>query len=307
MEPSRTGEARGGGLAAGLRVVGLAALLTALLLRLDASAVSASWRGMSAGAAALVVAASLLSMALRLARWLLQVQRMALQGTRPGRVARGFLLGALLGAVTPLRLGEFYRVAAATAGEPTREARARAAAGVLLDKLHELLVVLATLAIGAVLSGMSLGTCLSVWAATLATAALTLAGPPGPVRRRLPALARAQGCLSAGDRARLLALTSAAHALNLAAGLAIYRAFGPLEVADYVVKIPVITLLNTAPVTVGGFGLRELAAMQLFGGASYPASAAAVAAAGLFFGANVLPALLLLPAAALRAAREERA
>jgi hypothetical protein len=49
------------------------------------------------------------------------------------------------------------------------------------------------------------------------------------------------------------------------------------------------------PITLSGFGLRELVAMQVFGSAGYPATAAALAATASFLGANVLPALWLLP------------
>lgn len=290
------------------RVVGLCVLVTLVVRKVEWSAVATNYRGIDPGTAAAIAATALAAMGLRAHKWLLQVRAMGLRaGT--ATVTRGFLVGVLLGSVTPLRLGEFYRVAAATAGEPG--GGARAAAGVLLDKGYELLVVLATLAVGAGLVGMSWWTCLGVWATTAAVGWLVL-GPSrggagaGRVARALATLAAAKRCLSASDRGRLLAWTAAAHGLNLAAGYALYRAFGELTVGDYVVRIPLITLLNTVPVTVGGFGLRELTAIELFAPVGYPAAGAAVAAAGLFFAANVLPALLLLPLAAAAARKETR-
>ncbi len=282
-----------------MRVFGLVVLVAVLMRQIEWAAVAASFRGVGPGEVAVVLSAVLVAMGLRLWKWQVQLQTMGLAQVPAATVARGFLLGVLLGAVTPLRLGEFYRIAAVTSG--AGEARDRAAAGVLLDKGYELLVVVVTLAVGAVAT-LPAAVGAVAWALVAAIGWLVL-GPvgahgPGPVGRLLAQVAGAKGCLGAGDRARLLAATTGAHALNLAAGLVIYRAFGELAVGDYLLRIPLITLLNTVPVTIGGFGLRELTAMQLFGAIAYPAAGAAVAAAALFFTANVLPALLLLPVTA---------
>ena len=279
---------------AGVQVVGLVVLVAALLLRVEWTAIVASFRGVGGGEVLTVVLAVLAAMCLRLWKWHLQVRAMDLGDVPASVVARGFLLGVLLGAVTPLRAGEFYRIAVVSQGER----RGRAAAGVLLDKGYELWVVLVTLAVGAVAVGLPLAVVLGAWMLVAGLGWLVL-GKAG-VARRWRQLAEAKDCLGAGDRARMLAATTGAHALNLAAGLTIYRAFGELAVADYLFRIPLITLLNTVPVTIGGFGLRELTAMALFGAIDYPADGAAVAAAALFFAANVLPALLLLPLTARR-------
>lgn len=291
------------------RVVGLVVLVALVVRKVEWAAVADNYRGIDPTTAGAIAAAVLAAMGLRLHKWLIQVRAMNFNNVGAATVARGFLLGVLLGAVTPLRLGEFYRVAAATAGEPG--GRGRAAAGVLLDKGYELAVVLATLAVGAVLVGMSVGACLIIGAVTVAVGWLVLGQwrevqGTGRVARGLATLAAAKSCLSAGDRGRLLVWTAGAHALNMAAGYALYRAFGELSVEDYVVRIPLITLINTVPVTVGGFGLRELTAIELFSQVGYPAAGAAVAAAGLFFAANVLPALVLLPIAAILASKETR-
>lgn len=282
---------------AGVQVLGLVVLVAALLRQIEWAAVVASYRGIGPGEALAVVLAVLAAMGLRLWKWQVQLRAMGLARVPAPTVARGFLLGVLLGAVTPLRAGEFYRIAAAT--PDAGETRRRAAAGVLVDKGYELLVVLVTLAVGAVATGMPVVVGLGAGSLAAAIAWLVLgpagAGDPGSSGGVLAVLAGAKRCLGAGARARLLAATTGAHLLNLAAGLVIYRAFGELALGDYLLRIPMITLLNTVPVTVGGFGLRELTAMELFGAIAYPAAGAAVAAAALFFAANVLPALLLLP------------
>jgi uncharacterized membrane protein YbhN (UPF0104 family) len=274
-------------------------LVGAVLRRVEFDAVAASWRGMPAATIVAVAAAVLLATALRVWKWQVQVRALGL--TAPaGRLARGYLTGALLGVVTPLRLGELYRVRAATAGEPA--ATGRAAVAVFVDKAYELLVVLATLTAGLALVGQPRVVAV-VGAATLALAWLLLGPTP-----RLPAWLRgaagAQG-LGRADRLKILAATAAAHGLNLAAGLGIWRSFGELAASDYLARVPMVTLLNTLPVTIGGFGLRELAAIELFAPVGYPAAAAAAAAAALFFAANVLPvaALLLASGATARLRR----
>lgn len=287
-----------------VRVGLLIALVTIVARRVEWAAVATSWRGLSTLTALAILAAASLATLLRLVKWEGLVRALGLlRASRPA-LARGWLIGALLGALTPLRLGELARVSAACAGEP-EGAAGRAAAGVLLDRVVELFVVLVTLAIGAPLVGAPLWLCAGVAAATAASGWLALAPASGaPLRwRPLEVLRGARRRLGLRDRLRLLALSAAAHGLNLAAGLAIYRAFGELGVADYLARIPLITLLSALPLTVGGLGPRELAAIELFGGLGYPAGAAALAAAALFFAANVLPALLLLPVATLLARR----
>ncbi len=284
---------------ASVQVVGLLILGAVVLRRVEWTAVAASYRGVAPPLALAAGLAVLAAMGLRLWKWHIQVRAMGFTDVPAGVVARGFLLGVLLGAVTPLRLGELYRIAAVTPGEVPGE-RTRAAGGVVLDKGYELFVVLVTLALGALLVRGPW------WAWASAGIAAAVAGRlvlgRSPVRAGTGAWATISGakrCLSRGQRMRLLAATVGAHALNMSAGLILWRAFGALSVGDFVVRIPLITLLNTVPITIGGFGLRELAAIELFGPVGYPAGAAAAAAASLFFAANVLPALVLLPCAAV--------
>ena len=103
---------------AAIQVMGLLVLGAVVLQQVEWSAVAASYRGTSvrlAGAAGVAVFAA---MGLRLWKWHMQVRAMGFTRVPAGVVARGFLLGVLLGAVTPLRLGELYRVSAATVGAP---------------------------------------------------------------------------------------------------------------------------------------------------------------------------------------------
>lgn len=277
---------------AAVQVVGMVVLVGMVIRRVEFEAVASSWRGMSAPIGLAVVLAVLAAMGLRVWKWQLQVRALGMTAP-PARLARGYLTGALLGVVTPLRLGELYRIHAATAGE-SRNA-GRAAVAVVVDKGYELLVVLATLTVGLGLVGTTLRIVVPVGVATLTLAWLLLGQPRVPWRPRGPDGTGPSQGLRRADKLKLLAATAGAHGLNLAAGLWIWRSFGELAVSDYLVRVPLVTLINTLPVTIGGFGLRELAAIELFAPVGYPAAAAATAAAALFFVANVLPAALLLP------------
>jgi uncharacterized membrane protein YbhN (UPF0104 family) len=277
---------------AAVQVVGMAVLVGLVIRRFEFEAVASSWRGMPAPTALAVVMAVLAAMGLRVWKWQVQVRALGLTAP-PGKLARGYLMGTLLGVVTPLRLGELYRIRAATAGESGEAGRA--AVAVVVDKGYELLVVLATLTVGLGLLGAPPQIAGPVALATLTLAWLLLGQPAMPWRSRWAGgTDRAQG-LGRADRLKLLAATAGAHGLNLVAGLSIWRSFGELTAADYLVRVPLVTLLNTLPVTIGGFGLRELAAIEMFASVGYPAAAAATAAAALFFAANVLPAVVLLP------------
>jgi uncharacterized membrane protein YbhN (UPF0104 family) len=279
---------------AALQIVGMSVLVGLVVRRVEFGAVASSWQGMPVWLGLATVTAVLAAMGLRVWKWHVQVRALGLT-VPPGRLACGYLAGALLGVVTPLRMGELYRIRAATAGEPAYVGRA--AVAVVVDKGYELLVVLATLAVGLWLVGAAPRLVVPVGATTLVLAWLLLGRPRMPWRPRAAPEAGYEPGLRRAARLKLLAATAAAHGLNLAAGLAIWRSFGELAASDYLVRVPLVTLINTLPVTIGGLGLRELAAIELFAPVGYPAAAAATAAAALFFAANVLPAALLLPVA----------
>jgi len=276
-----------------VQIVGMVVLVGLVIRRVEFDAVASSWRGMQATTGVAVVVAVLLAMGLRVWKWQVQVRALGL--TAPAdKLARGYLTGALLGVVTPLRLGELYRIRAATAGEPGTAGRA--AVAVVVDKGYELLVVLVTLTIGLALVDTTPRRGVPVAVVTLALAWLLLGRTRAPWLPKWALRTGGAPGLGGADKLKLLTATAAAHGLNLLAGLWIWRSFGELAASDYLVRIPLVTLLNTLPVTIGGFGLRELAAIELFAPVGYPAAAAATAAAALFFAANVLPAAALLVA-----------
>ncbi len=299
---------------AALRVAGMLAIVGFVVWRVDMSAVRASWRGMSPGAVSLAAVAFCAAMSVRALKWRRQAEAVGLRFL-PGLATRRFLLGVLLGVVTPMRLGELTRLSALEVPESERAPTlGLATAALLLEKLVEIVVLGALASLGAwvVWPDTVLGPLASLGVLALAVGVLAPIRPPGRLLEMLPAGLRGrvvQPALKARDdlapmrRGELLALTGLAQGLNMLGGYQIYRAFGELDLLRFSFGMPLLTFASAAPFTVSGIGVREAAAMQVFGAQEYPASGAAIAASMVFLGANVLPCLALLPWTLLTSAR----
>jgi len=287
--------------------VGLVLLLGFVFYAVDLTTVSKTFRGMSPQTLILLASCFGIAFSLRLIKWSLQA---VWSGFRfvPQIQLRNFVIGLLLGAITPLRAGELYRISALEGHSSRQPYRGLAAAALVLEKGYELTVVLALIAIGGWLSGehplFPLGFGTLVLIALLFGIFST--DPPAQLRNILPKrldaitigpLLAAREAMETWQRLVVLGLGGLAHLANIWGGLLIYRAFGEMSVANFFFRVPFITLINLLPVTIGGIGLRELSAMELFGAIGYPASSAAVAASLLFIGANIVPALVVLPIA----------
>ncbi len=304
--PSRPTLARG----ALVRVVGMLALLAFVAWRVDLATALASWRGLEPLAAAGAGAAFSLAMVVRALKWDRQARAVGLV-LRPGESAYRFLLGVLLGVVTPLRLGELTRLAALDVPPDARTPTlARAAGALLLEKVVEVIVLGSLASIGAwvVFPGTPAGPLASAGVLLLTALVLGNLGVPRVLARLLPPrlvervvtpVLSARDGLAPGARAELLALSFVAQLLNTFAGWQVYRAFGDMPFLDVLHGMPLLTFTAAVPLTISGIGLRETVAMEVFGGAGYPAASAALAASLVFVGANVLPAVVLLPLAAL--------
>jgi uncharacterized membrane protein YbhN (UPF0104 family) len=285
--------------------VGLVVLVGLVATRVDPAAVAASWRGASAADLGVITFFFLAAMAVRVSKWALQLRTLGF-GFHPPTLARNFLLAVLLGAVTPMRVGEAWRLDAVQLA-PGEKAPQLAVIGasLLLEKAYEVLGLLLLVAASALL--LDEGRALLLSTAPLLAVGFVLGvaptRPPASLLHALPTrirtllaepLLRARDGLGGRGRLGLLGLTLASHLLNYAGGLHVYRLFGDMSAALFLGRAPLVTLTNVLPVSVGGFGVREVAAMELFGAAGYPPSSAAVAASLMFLGANLVP-LLALP------------
>ena len=292
-----------------VRVAGLLVLLAVLIGRVDVGVVQAAFRGMSAGRAAAAATCFCMAMALRLGKWNLQVEALGLPFDRWVQ-ARNFLMGILMGTVTPMRAGELYRLSALDLSETPMEPLGRrwlAMAALLLEKGYELLILLGLVLTGGWLvlpltwpSALILAALLPVWMGGLwfGLGELTLPGwAPERLLRLLAPVIEARRRMSRGRRLTVFGLTATAQGLNMAGSFQIYQAFGDLDPLLFSFGGPLLTLTTLLPISISGIGVRELAAMEVFGRTGFPADAAAVAASLSFFCANVLPCAALLPLA----------
>jgi hypothetical protein len=286
------------------------ALLVFVAWRVDLATALASWRGVGPLPTAGTLVAFCLAMAVRVRKWERQARATGLTLQR-GEGPYRFLLGVLLGAVTPMRLGELTRLSALEVTPSERAPTlARAAGALLLEKVVEIVVLGSLASVGAwvVLPGTPAGPLATAGVLVLAGIVLGRGSLPAPLTRPLPARLRervvapvlaARDDLSAVARLELLGLTYVAQLLNTFAGWQVYRAFGDMPFLDVLHGMPLLTFTAAVPLTISGIGLRETVAMEIFGRAAYPPASAALAASLVFVGANVLPAVVLLPLAAL--------
>lgn len=279
----------------GVRAAGTILFASLVASRLDLGAVGAAWRGLAAPEVLLVAAAFVAAMVVRVVKWAWQLRRLGVRFERRS-LARDLLLGVLLGAVTPARVGELYRLRALAP-----DARPVAAASLVLEKLCEVAILVAL--VGAGLAGSQPLAGGLLLAAVVAVVWLGVSAVTTPLLRRLPSALRvrvvapalrARDGLGGAGLLGLLSLTSLAHALNLLGALGVYRAFGDVSAWTLAARLPLVTLSNALPLSLGGVGIREATAMAALGGDGLPPSSAALAASVVFLGANVLPAALLL-------------
>ena len=294
------------------RIVGVPLVLAVLLHRLDYQTIAIALKTLSTGDLILPMIIFLLGMAVRTFRWYYQLTKLNIHfSTIP--MIRGFGLGILVGALTPLRLGEFIRIAPLSPSAAS-SSRALAAGAVVVERFNDLFIVLFVLAFGALLDGFVLPAliislpCLALAVLLLwpGTQGAALFRGPAPLRRILDPLLRARATMAIGPRLLFIGLSLSAYALNMCGGLLIYRAFAPIQAEAFFFRIPLITLINILPISVGGIGVRELTAMEVFGTLGYPPSSAALAATMLFVGANILPSALLWLGASLLASMNVR-
>lgn len=264
---------------------------------IDLHAVEQAWRGASPGVALVSMAAFSAAMGLRVGKWIWQLDRLGI-ATDSRATARDLALGILLGSVTPARAGELYRIRSL----PT-DSRPLAVASMVLEKTYEVTILAALVGLG--LAAGQPAAAAVVLLPVLGSLVWTVGGLrvptrveawlPARIRTRVigPALHARDGLGGAG-RLGVFALTGLAHALNLVGALGVYRTFGAMSAWTLAVRMPVVTLSNALPISLGGVGVREAAAMAALAGDGLPPSSAALAASVVFLGANVLPAVLLL-------------
>lgn len=283
-----------------VKLAGLALLVWLVSRRLDPESVIAAYKGSWEQVVA-AITLFFVAMGFRVAKWVVQARATGFSFD-VFALTHGFLWGILLGVVTPMRVGEMYRVGALRKdGQPlSGGSLGLAAAALVLEKSYEVLTLASLVAVGALVAlpvpwvGVSVGLA-ALGLAIFGIGSVPVPRLPGGLGRIAATLVLARDSLSIGQRLIVVGCTLAANLLNLWGAGFVYRMFGDLPWGMLVFGLPTITFTSAVPITISGVGLREMAAMEVFGRVGFPESAAAVAATLVFLGTNILPALIALP------------
>ena len=280
-----------------LRLAGLALCLALLAFQLDPAVLLAAGEQVDRASLGVACVAWIVGMLLRSGKWMVQVRALGLD-FQPAALVRAQLWGVLAGVVTPLRLGEAYRLSGISLRNV--DDAALPAAAIFYEKMVEAHVLFCIVVVGvftyfdqpgvaAALAGVAL------FGAWVAYGEVSL---PQAVLRRVRPLALLQAsrdALSGRGRAAVLGLTILSHAANFVGGGSMYRALGDIGWGALCFGLPTITFSSAVPFTVSGIGVRELVAIEVFRGTGLSPEAITLAATSSFLGANVLPTLVLLP------------
>ena len=261
---------------------------------LAASLHAADWRPLAAALLLTPVVVACKSL-----RWYLLVRSTC--AISPVEAVRSYLGGLALATLTPFASGELGRGLVTRAPD-----RAGLTGKVVLDKVVDLSAVVALAAIGLVIldTGLSVAVGLAVAATALAGWSVLLVGGPhlarwaatrgdGPVRRlRLPAVVAG---LAATPRPVL-----AAVGLLAGGGLVVFyvqtflilSAFTAAPPVTVTLVFPLVTLSTLFPLSVGGVGVREWAAVIVLGRLGIAEAAAFNTFFGQFLIVQALPALV---------------
>jgi uncharacterized membrane protein YbhN (UPF0104 family) len=258
-----------------VRLVGPALLVLVVLRTPDPGAIVRTVAGASAWPLLLAVAVNVLNIHLKVVRWqaILRVRGIH-YGT--GRAWLAFLTSLYLGMLTPGRVGDVLR--AQYLRRDLDVPYAEGVASVVVDRLCDLYVLVVFVAVGAVRYAPVLAGRLA-WV-TWAGVAATVLGPlvllvPGVADAVLGrAFARLSPEGGAAGWARFLEavraqvgrpllftlpVTVATFVVNYAQGWLIARAIGlPMTILDATCLLAIASLLGLLPISVSGFGVREL-------------------------------------------------
>jgi hypothetical protein len=281
-----------------LQFGGLAICLAILANRLDFSLIGQSLARVPAGIALLALLCWNVGMGARVWKWAVQAKALGFE-FEWFTLARQHLWGMLVGIATPMRVGEAYRLTGLKLGGASDAGTG--AAAIFYEKIVEAQVLGCIVAIGAygyfgnaalaafLLAGAGVGGVLIYGSISFPAVLLTRVRP-------LAMLQRSRDALSPGQRVAIFSLTSLAHGANFLGGGLIYRALGEISWGTLCFGLPSITFAAAAPFTISGVGVRELAAIEVFGRTGMAPEELAAAASTSFVGANVLPVVCLVPA-----------
>ena len=276
-----------------VKVVATVVLLGYLAHTLDTKTLVAAVANISAGAMAIGILVSATFVVSRIFKWRVLTGANGLAAPA-GLVFRVMLLSLLLGIVTPARIGETLCVTPFP-----KEHRARALLLYFYDRLGELCVTLLLGIPGCVLFLGLPGQALALGFATVAVVGV-LTMQVRTFRLRFLSLFLLKRFAITRDLLSSNVSVPPAYWLVIALGYlqayVLVAAFiaGSISVADWrmVLLLPVVTLSNLIPLTIGGLGVREGLAAGLLPLAAVPAQVGAAAFFLSFFFTRLVPGLI---------------
>lgn len=230
----------------------------------------------------------------KIAKWHL------LLGVKHGKLKKvtvSYLIGLTFGLVTPGRIGELVRVIPFN-----REDRWRVGGLVVVDRILEVLAIMAMTILGALIywgsiAGGMLGSII-LTGLLLLSCRHRMLGLLVRVARKLPSGAKLEGaiqCFGELSQKRLFlsfAMAFICYAFSIYQFHLLLSAFCEISIRVVFLGAPLVVLSNAIPVTVAGLGVREGASALIFSSFDTPETAAVNAAFLLFVMNTFVPSMI---------------
>ncbi|MFC2010274.1 lysylphosphatidylglycerol synthase transmembrane domain-containing protein [Chloroflexota bacterium] len=274
----------------GLKVVTTTGLVALLVSKLDMDHLVSLPNSIDGGYLILGILFTTIFVALRVLKWRVLTSANGLTAPKADLI-RSYLVSLAVGAVTPLRTGELARVVVFP-----RSSQTKATTLFLYDKLTDLWLILLCALVGSYQVNI-------VLFISFLACAFILGGILFFLQPILRILGKAN--LFTFAKKRLQSLLSSVEPINLSiptywlltvltyffgylAIIVLIRSFTPVVSWWFIILLPLVTLSNLLPITIGGIGIREGVAALVLPIADVPAEVAAAS----FFLAFALSILL---------------
>ncbi|MBN1883992.1 MAG: flippase-like domain-containing protein [Candidatus Krumholzibacteriota bacterium] len=279
-----------------LKLVISAALVYLVYTRVDFRQFYESLRHAKTGRLVVVLALTLLFLLPKIYKWYYLVRQIDGSVTF-GDATLSYLSGLVLGVVTPARTGEIARVMYLDLDD-----RIKATGLVVVDRLYDIWVVLLFSILGSfVFLHYTVSILLIAGVICLITMLLFARRLAGlfarlirflPFKKKLGSLLDASTACTASANAVVLVSTLASYFVFCLQAYFFILCFEEISFMSVLKAYPMIALINVLPITIGGIGLRENAAILILGRFSISPGVAASVSFMLFFIDIVIPGII---------------
>lgn len=277
--------------------VGVTVLLLALILwKVPIHTIAAALSSASPLPLAIGIGMGAVFLSLKVFRWGWLLRAVGVECSA-AEALYSLLGGMAVGLTTPGRMGEVARSLYLP-----RSDRVFITSTALLDKVFDIVIIVAVGGAGCVMNGFPLpGVAMFLLAAALVTppflptallARLTDMVPLAFARRIAGSLARPLAHITAGRICLALLQAVASFGVTMIQFQLFLSAFGPAPVGATFFVLPLMVLSNLIPITLSGVGVREWASVLLLSQYGIPEAAAVNVALLIFFSNSLTPGLI---------------